>query len=247
MGGSSPCELAHWGFRWSSRWGHETCSGRADIGGGDACERRHWGLRWSSLWGHETCEGCAGMGGGDACERRRWGFRWSSLSGHEAREGCAKMGPCTHARPATGAFGGAPYGALRARQDPSSALFRFVRKVAQLPEPATTTHPQEKTSTAPKGSAVWGKSKNHDGRFFAIPGLLGPFLGPRAVRERPRTKNLGLGKPSRPLGAHAVRKCDAGGEGTTTTTKCDAGGPHCRHRCSGAGFPRQTGESAQTP
>ena len=29
------------------------------MGGGDACERRHWGPRWSSLWGNETCERCA--------------------------------------------------------------------------------------------------------------------------------------------------------------------------------------------
>ena len=27
----------------------------AVLGGGDACEHPHWGLRWSSLWGHETC------------------------------------------------------------------------------------------------------------------------------------------------------------------------------------------------
>ena len=36
--------------------------GCADMGGADACGHRHWGLRWSSQWGHETCEGCAGMG-----------------------------------------------------------------------------------------------------------------------------------------------------------------------------------------
>ena len=45
------------------------------------CRRSHWGLRWSSLWGHETCEGCA------------------------------RRGPNHHADAATGAFGGAPYGA----------------------------------------------------------------------------------------------------------------------------------------
>ena len=34
------------------------------MGARDACGRWHWGLRWSSLWGRETCEGCAKMGGG---------------------------------------------------------------------------------------------------------------------------------------------------------------------------------------
>ena len=29
-----------------------------------ACGPCHWGLRWSSLWGHETCEGCAKVEGG---------------------------------------------------------------------------------------------------------------------------------------------------------------------------------------
>ena len=48
-----------------------------------ACGPCHWGLRWSSLWGYETCEGCA------------------------------KVDPNTHAGPATGAFGGAPYGATK--------------------------------------------------------------------------------------------------------------------------------------
>ena len=31
---------------------------------GAACEVCHWGPRWSSLWGHETCEGCAKVEGG---------------------------------------------------------------------------------------------------------------------------------------------------------------------------------------
>ena len=44
------------------------------------CRRSHWGLRWSSLWGHETCEGCAEMSAGAACGRSHWGLRWSSLS-----------------------------------------------------------------------------------------------------------------------------------------------------------------------
>ena len=33
--------------------------------------------------------------------------------GHEAREGCAEMGAVTRAGPATGAFGGARYGAAK--------------------------------------------------------------------------------------------------------------------------------------
>eukprot|EP00959_Pyramimonas_sp_CCMP1952_P212621 4448691-Pyramimonas_sp.AAC.2 len=37
--------------------------------GGDACGRSHWGPRWRSLWGHETCEGCADMGMGGAAIR----------------------------------------------------------------------------------------------------------------------------------------------------------------------------------
>ena len=65
--------------------GHEAREGCADIGGGDACERCHWGLGWSSRWGHEPCEGRAEMG-----------MRWAGR---------------THVNCATGAFGGAPYGA----------------------------------------------------------------------------------------------------------------------------------------
>eukprot|EP00959_Pyramimonas_sp_CCMP1952_P248923 5203662-Pyramimonas_sp.AAC.1 len=40
---------------------------------GAACQFCHWGLRWSSLWGHETCQGCGDMGGADACEPCHWG------------------------------------------------------------------------------------------------------------------------------------------------------------------------------
>eukprot|EP00959_Pyramimonas_sp_CCMP1952_P406323 8515900-Pyramimonas_sp.AAC.1 len=39
----------------------------AVLGEGDACGLRHRDLRWSSRWGHETCEGCADMSVGDAC------------------------------------------------------------------------------------------------------------------------------------------------------------------------------------
>eukprot|EP00959_Pyramimonas_sp_CCMP1952_P336526 7046660-Pyramimonas_sp.AAC.1 len=28
----------------------------AEKGVRDACGRWHWGLRWITLWGHETCE-----------------------------------------------------------------------------------------------------------------------------------------------------------------------------------------------
>ena len=59
----------------------------AVLGGGDACGRQHWGLRWSSLWGHETCEGCAEVGVGDACGRQHWGLRWNSLWGHDENDG----------------------------------------------------------------------------------------------------------------------------------------------------------------
>ena len=55
----------------------------AVLGVADACGHLHWGPRWSSLWGHETCEGCA------------------------------EMRVELHADPATGAFGGAPYGATK--------------------------------------------------------------------------------------------------------------------------------------
>ena len=83
------------------------------MGGGDACGLCHWGLRWSPLWGHETCEGCADLGAGDACERSHWDLQWSSLWGHETCEGCAERARGRHADAATGAFGGAPYGAAK--------------------------------------------------------------------------------------------------------------------------------------
>eukprot|EP00959_Pyramimonas_sp_CCMP1952_P287344 6009444-Pyramimonas_sp.AAC.1 len=61
------------------------------MGGGTArattSERSHWDLWWSSLWGHEAREGCAEMGGGNACAAK--------------------------ANAATGAVGGAPYGARK--------------------------------------------------------------------------------------------------------------------------------------
>ena len=62
------------------------------MGVGDACGRQHWGLRWSSLWGHETCEGWAKVGvvtyaipasgalGGapyEATKRMRGGPKWA--------------------------------------------------------------------------------------------------------------------------------------------------------------------------
>eukprot|EP00959_Pyramimonas_sp_CCMP1952_P206074 4309267-Pyramimonas_sp.AAC.1 len=37
------------------------------------CEPCHWGLRWGSVWGHETCEGCAEVGAAAPCEPCRWG------------------------------------------------------------------------------------------------------------------------------------------------------------------------------
>ena len=46
-------------------------------------------------------------GGGDACEHRHWGLRWSSLWGHETLSWAGE----THASAASGALGGAPYGA----------------------------------------------------------------------------------------------------------------------------------------
>ena len=45
------------------------------------------------------------------CERGRWGLRWISLWGYDPRDGCAEIGVEPHANAATGAFGGAPYGA----------------------------------------------------------------------------------------------------------------------------------------
>ena len=45
-----------------------------------------------------------------AGEARHWSIRWSCPWGRQMGEGCAEMDPSTHARRATGAFGGAPYG-----------------------------------------------------------------------------------------------------------------------------------------
>ena len=42
--------------------GPRTVRGVCRNGAVAPCELSHWGLRWSSLWGHETCEGCAEMG-----------------------------------------------------------------------------------------------------------------------------------------------------------------------------------------
>eukprot|EP00959_Pyramimonas_sp_CCMP1952_P233427 4878646-Pyramimonas_sp.AAC.1 len=36
--------------------GATTRDGCTEMGVADACGRWHWGVRWSSLWGHETCE-----------------------------------------------------------------------------------------------------------------------------------------------------------------------------------------------
>ena len=140
VGAAGACERTHWGLRWSSRWGHETCEGCAEMGVGEACERSHWGLRWSSLWGHDPREGCATVGavlhatptigafGGapyGATKRVRGVPKWGGaamrtlplgpsaelLWGHDPREECAEMARGRHANSATGAFGGAPYGA----------------------------------------------------------------------------------------------------------------------------------------
>ena len=51
----------------------------------------------------------AALGGGTACEPPHWGLRRSSLWGHEPLPWVGE----THARAATGAFGGAPYGATK--------------------------------------------------------------------------------------------------------------------------------------
>eukprot|EP00959_Pyramimonas_sp_CCMP1952_P355148 7439387-Pyramimonas_sp.AAC.1 len=49
------------------------------------------------------------LGGVDACGLRHWSIRWSSLLGHARLPWVA----LTHAAGATGAFGGAPYGAAK--------------------------------------------------------------------------------------------------------------------------------------
>ena len=56
-------------------------------GRGNACGLGHWGLRWNSLWGYET-------------------LYWVCWNGHA-------VGGETHVDLATGAFGGAPYGAMK--------------------------------------------------------------------------------------------------------------------------------------
>eukprot|EP00959_Pyramimonas_sp_CCMP1952_P336274 7041482-Pyramimonas_sp.AAC.1 len=49
------------------------------------------------------------LGGGNACENRHWGLRWGSRWGHVT---LCWVG-VAHAGGATGAFGGAPYGATK--------------------------------------------------------------------------------------------------------------------------------------
>eukprot|EP00959_Pyramimonas_sp_CCMP1952_P214162 4480968-Pyramimonas_sp.AAC.1 len=49
------------------------------------------------------------LSGGTACGCSHWGLSWSSLRGHEALCWAGE----THARAATGAFRGAPYGARK--------------------------------------------------------------------------------------------------------------------------------------
>eukprot|EP00959_Pyramimonas_sp_CCMP1952_P050283 1050993-Pyramimonas_sp.AAC.1 len=49
------------------------------------------------------------LGGRDARGHRHWDLRWSSLLGHEALHSVGDMPADT----ATGAFGGAPYGATK--------------------------------------------------------------------------------------------------------------------------------------
>ena len=51
------------------------------------------------------------MGAGTTCGRTRWGHWWSSLGGTKRVRGLPKWRRRCHANPATGAFGGAPYGA----------------------------------------------------------------------------------------------------------------------------------------
>eukprot|EP00959_Pyramimonas_sp_CCMP1952_P068881 1437807-Pyramimonas_sp.AAC.1 len=56
------------------------------------CEPCHWGLRWRSMWGHDTCDGCAEMAAVVPCEPCHWGLRGHGAMpwGHEALEGRAK-------------------------------------------------------------------------------------------------------------------------------------------------------------
>ena len=136
--GGPPCGRSHLGLRWGSLWGHKTSEGCARMDpsshadattgafggvpygatkrvrgvlkwGGPPCGRSQWGLRWSSLWDHEMSG--APKWGGPPRGRSHWGLRWSSLWGHEACEWCARRDPSHYADAASGAFGGAPYGA----------------------------------------------------------------------------------------------------------------------------------------
>ena len=101
-------------LRLSSLWGYVLCEGSAKVVVVGAHANPATGaFGVAPLWGHEASEGCAEMGAGKACGRSHWGLRWSFLWGHETCEGCAKMGWRRHARSATGAFGGAPYGATK--------------------------------------------------------------------------------------------------------------------------------------
>eukprot|EP00959_Pyramimonas_sp_CCMP1952_P390908 8191893-Pyramimonas_sp.AAC.1 len=52
------------------------------------------------------------MGGGEACEPCHWGLRWSSLATKRVR-GVPTWVVGRHANPASGSFGGAPYGATK--------------------------------------------------------------------------------------------------------------------------------------
>ena len=70
-------------------------------------------MRGNSLWGDKTCEGCAEMVAVGACERSQWGLRWSSLGATNRVRGVPKWSGRPHVDPATGAFGGAPYGATK--------------------------------------------------------------------------------------------------------------------------------------
>eukprot|EP00959_Pyramimonas_sp_CCMP1952_P010911 228675-Pyramimonas_sp.AAC.1 len=51
----------------------------------------------------------AALGGVGACGLCHWSLRWSSLWGHDTLSWVA----VTHADPASGTFGGAPYGATK--------------------------------------------------------------------------------------------------------------------------------------
>eukprot|EP00959_Pyramimonas_sp_CCMP1952_P368611 7721321-Pyramimonas_sp.AAC.1 len=80
-----------------------------------SCEHSRGCFRWSSLWGRETSGGRADMGAVVSCEGSHWRLWWSSPCGHETCE----VRWC-HANAATGAFGGAPYGA--AKREPCAGI-----------------------------------------------------------------------------------------------------------------------------